>query len=82
MTLVARSMTRVSIFLALLTIVGCPVWLLAVDPLSYLDWSAHDEKWHGSLGGEFKAGNERQISQVGLTLPLAQSETNWSREYG
>ncbi|MDF1816439.1 MAG: inverse autotransporter beta domain-containing protein [Verrucomicrobiales bacterium] len=41
---------------------------------STFDWSTHNLKWHGTLNGEFKAGEARHLSQVGITLPLFQND--------
>lgn len=52
----------------------CRVTASVFGQESNFDWSAHNLKWHGTLYGEFKAGEARQVSQAGVTLPLFQND--------
>ena len=61
--------------MTLLLLGGLASTLKGEDVTSYIDWSNDDQKWHGTVSGEYKAGDTRQISQVGMTLPLFQTET-------
>ena len=43
------------------------------DSVSQFDWSQHEPKWHATVNGAFKAGQSRRVTQLGFTMPVAQT---------
>ncbi len=64
--------SRFFLFFALVSVIASPFGLALAGQEGF-EFPAL-KKWHGTLGGEFKAGSSRQVSQVSLTMPLAQTE--------